>query len=544
MNLLLNFIIALSVTMVLIPPLARLALRLNLVDQPSLRKVHSHPVPRVGGAAIVVGATLPIVLLLDVTPQVLGFLTASAVLLLFGLADDFMNLRWPIKLTGQVLAVGAVMFIGGVQVASWTPGVRELLPMWIAMPLSFVFLLGITNAINLADGLDGLAGGTTLLCFCALALLALAGADAVTASIALASIGAILGFLRFNTHPARIFMGDSGSQFLGLGVGVTAVVATQNPQSSVSAALPLLLLGLPVLDTLMVMVQRLLDGRSPFDADRNHIHHKLLALGFEHQEAVVAIYLLQCALFLAAYFLRFESDGLIMTVFGVFALAVISLLQWAQVRGWRWRQRQSSPRGSLLVRQLRWLRAPERLPHWALLFLCLCVPAYSLHAIARAVAVSPDVALLALGLLTLGLVVLPWMWSHDLGWIERGAIYVAAVLVVYLDQTSAGADATWKLGFFGLLACAVVVRFRLAHDRRFEVTPLDVLVIFIALVVPNLPGTLTLPPGLALGIAKIVVLLYAIEMMLTAGLRWNISRAVVAIVLVALAIRGLLPIVN
>jgi UDP-GlcNAc:undecaprenyl-phosphate GlcNAc-1-phosphate transferase len=336
-------------------------------------------------------------------------------------------------------------------------------------------------------------------------------------------------------------MGDSGSQFLGLGVGVTAIVTTQNPQGSVSAALPLLLLGLPVLDTLMVMVQRLLEGRSPFDADRNHIHHKLLALGFEHQEAVVAIYLLQCALFLAAYFLRFESDVLIITVFGLFALAVISLLQWAHAQGWRWRQRQSSPGGSLLARRLRWLRAPERSPRWALMFLCFCVPAYSLYAIARAAAVSPDVAMLALGLLALGLLVLPWMWGHDLGWIERGATYVAAVLVVYLDQTSAGADASWKLGFFGLLACAVVVRFRLAHDRRFEVTPLDVLVIFIALVVPNLPGTLALPHGLALGIAKIVILLYAIEMMLTAGPRWNISRAVVAIILAALAIRGLVP---
>jgi UDP-GlcNAc:undecaprenyl-phosphate GlcNAc-1-phosphate transferase len=402
-----------------------------------------------------------------------------------------------------------------------------------------VFLLGITNAINLADGLDGLAGGTTLLCFCALALLAVAGGDPVTATITVAIIGAILGFLRFNTHPARVFMGDSGSQFLGLGVGVTAIMATQNPQNPVSAALPLLLLGLPVLDTLMVMAQRMLEGRSPFDADRNHIHHKLLALGFEHQEAVVAIYLLQCALFLAAYFLRFESDVLIMGVFGVFALTMIVLLHRAHVRGWRWRSQRGPQNRSLIARQLRWLRSPERLPRWALIFLCLGVPAYGLVAVMRAAVVSSDLAVLATSLLLLGVVALPWMWNRDLGWVERGAIYVAAAAVVYLDEANSPALGPVSLAFFAALAGAVGVRFRLANDRRFEVTPLDVLVIFIALVVPNLPSTIRLPPGLAFGIGKVIVLLYAIEMILTARLRWNVSRAVAAVVLVAVAIRGL-----
>jgi UDP-GlcNAc:undecaprenyl-phosphate GlcNAc-1-phosphate transferase len=496
-------------------------------------------VPRIGGAAMIVGATLPIALLLDLTPQIEGLLLASLVLLLFGLADDLLDLRWPVKLLGQALAVGTVMLVGGVQVGSWTPEIREALPAWIAAPLSFVFLLGITNAINLADGLDGLAGGTTLLCFCALALLAAAGGDPATASIAIAIIGAILGFLRFNTHPARVFMGDSGSQFLGLSVGVTAIMATQNPQSPVSAALPLLLLGLPVLDTLMVMAQRMLEGRSPFDADRNHIHHTLLALGFEHQEAVVAIYLLQCALFLAAYFLRFESDVLIIGVFGVFALASITLLHSAQVRGWRWRHVQGPQNRSLIARQLRWLRSPERLPRCALIFLCLGVPAYGLVAILRAAAVSSDLAVLATGLLLLGVFALPWMWNRDLGWIERGAIYVAAAAVVYLDQTNSPEHGPVSLAFFTVLAGAVAVRFRLANDRRFEVTPLDVLVIFIALVVPNLPSTIPLPPGLAFGIGKVIVLLYAIEMILTARLRWNVSRAVAAFVLAALAIRGL-----
>ena len=136
----------------------------------------------------------------------------------------------------------------------------------------------------------------------------------------------MLGFLRFNTYPASVFMGDAGSQLLGFAIGVLSIRATQGASSQISAALPILLLAVPILDTLSVMVQRVGEGRSPFSADRNHIHHKLLALGFEHHEAVMVIYSVQAALFVIAYFLRYESDLLILgVVSSLFALAIVAL---------------------------------------------------------------------------------------------------------------------------------------------------------------------------------------------------------------------------
>ena len=158
-------------------------------------------------------------------------------------------------------------------------------------------LVGITNAINLSDGLDGLAGGVTFLSLAAIAVLTYIAVDAGFMLLATMSImGSILGFLRFNTFPARIFMGDGGSQFLGFSAGVLAILLTQSSNTALSPALPLLILGLPILDTLMVMGERIYEGRSPFVADRKHIHHRLLALGFHHYEAVVTIYaLLRCS---------------------------------------------------------------------------------------------------------------------------------------------------------------------------------------------------------------------------------------------------------
>src|ERR1700759_5072084 len=135
-----------------------------------------------------------------------------------------------------------------------------------------------------------------LLCLCAIAVFSVASGNTTVTSIALIEAGAVLGFLRFNTHPARIFMGDAGSQMLGFSVGALAMLATQGDTCALSAALPLLLLGLPIMDTLTVMLTRIRAGRSPFSADRNHLQHRLLALGFAHREAVILLYLLQVIL--------------------------------------------------------------------------------------------------------------------------------------------------------------------------------------------------------------------------------------------------------
>jgi UDP-GlcNAc:undecaprenyl-phosphate GlcNAc-1-phosphate transferase len=539
MDLFLIFVIAMSVTIVLIPPLRRVAERLQVVDRPSSRKVHSHPVPRVGGVAMFIGTVLPLLVWLKLTPTLLAFLLGAGIVLAFGVTDDRFDLDYRIKVIGQLLAIGVVVIWGDVRIESVTLAAREPIAPWVSWPLTILFLLGVTNAINLADGLDGLAGGTTLLCLSAMGLIAFAGDNLLACAITVATVGAILGFLRFNTYPARIFMGDGGSQFLGFSAGVLSILVTQDAASPVSAALPLLLLCLPILDTLMVMTQRIAEGRSPFTADRNHIHHKLLALGFDHHEAVVAIYALQGALFVLAYLVRFESDLLLVGLFALCALLVVALLQGAHAAGWHRRRDRPAGHLSALSWRIRWLRAPERLPRWSFIFICMFVPAYCLFVIARASSVSQDLTWLAIGLLAVVAVTFPLAWRREPGWVEKGVAYVVAVLVTYLDQTTATTAHDLR-GFvpFVPLALAVALRFRLSNDRRFQVTPLDVLVIFVALVIPNLPGSLALPEGLGVGVAKIIVLLYAIEAILAERLRWDAPRALIAAALVALVAKG------
>ena len=315
MDLLLAFVIAMVVTMALIPPLVRVAARLQVLDDPASRKVHTQPIPRVGGIAMVVGSLLPLCLWLPMDRTLVAYLLAVIVLLVFGAWDDRVTLSPRTKFVGQLIAVLIVMLVGHVSIDTMMLGERVALPDWLGFGLTLLFLLGITNAINLSDGLDGLAGGTTLLCCAALALLGQSWDVRFVETVGVVLMGAILGFLRFNTYPARIFMGDAGSQFLGFSVGVLSILLTKQTATPLSTALPLLLIGLPVLDTLIVIVLRLHAGRSPFAADRQHFHHRLLALGLDHHEAVIVIYAVQCLLLLLAWQLRFENDVLIVATF-------------------------------------------------------------------------------------------------------------------------------------------------------------------------------------------------------------------------------------
>src|ERR1700735_1952025 len=337
MHYVIPFIVSMVVTMVCLPVLVCLGRKWLMVDHPGARKVHAVAVPRVGGVAMACGVFIASVFSISLQTADILFLVAAAVLTTFGGLDDRFDLDFRIKFVGQLTAVAIVIVAGDARIESIALDDRLWLPAWLSWPITVLFLVGVTNAVNLADGLDGLAGGTTFLCFCAIALLSGVGFPGSSTALSLAFAGAVLGFLRFNTYPASVFMGDAGSQLLGFGIGVLSIRATQSPGSEVSAAIPILLLAIPILDTLSVMVQRIGEGRSPFSPDKNHIHHKLLALGFGHHEAVMVIYVMQAALFLVAYFLRYESDLLILGVVTAFFALSISVFAAATRFGWRLR---------------------------------------------------------------------------------------------------------------------------------------------------------------------------------------------------------------
>lgn len=526
MDLMLGFLLAMSVTMALIPPLMQAAVRWNFLDAPDARKVHTTPVPRVGGIAMAAGTLLALLLSGEFAQPMPAYLAGVLVLLLFGVWDDRVTLSAGPKLLGQVIAVLLIMVWGDVTISTMTLTERLELPHWISWPLTFVFLIGVTNAINLADGLDGLAGGTTMLSLSALALLAFTAGTPFVGVVAIVIAGAILGFLRYNTHPARVFMGDGGSQILGFSAAVLAVVLTQDELTPLSSALPLLLLGIPIIDTLMVMTQRMLEGRSPLQADRNHIHHRLLALGFDHHEAVMGIYMLQASLFVTAWYLRYESDPAIIALFAGLSLLTIGSLQLAGASGWRLRpeNRDGVPGSSRVGRVIVWLREPNRLPRWSLLAIAIGVTLYFIAVAWVNPQPSEDVQIMAAIVALAMLCLLSVRWRQtEAGWALKGAAFLALVMAVYFDRQAP----TWldsrpalQIALFAALVISIVIRFRIASDRRFRVTPLDILVIFIAVAVPNLPGSVISSATVGESLAKLVVLMYGVETLFSSASGW------------------------
>ncbi len=524
--------------MVLIPPLMRGAARMGALDLPNERKVHTEALPRVGGIAMVAGAVLPIILWVPLGPQAVGFLVGVAVLLVFGVMDDRLDLDYRWKLVGQLVAALAVVVYGGVVIDRLTFLGIETLPPWFAVPLTLFFIVGITNAINLSDGLDGLAGGTTLLTLGAVAVMAYLAGSSELVVMSFSVMGAILGFLRFNTHPARLFMGDTGSQFLGFSAGVLTILLTQEANAALSPVLPIMLLGLPILDTLTVMVQRIYEGRSPFSADKNHLHHRLLALGLDHYEAVTVIYLLMSALVAGAFLLRYESDGLILLVYLVFCAVLTGGLRLASARGWHLSEhRGQAP--STLARWVAYLRVTGLLHVGPVYVLRVAIPLVLFAGAMLPVSISPDFGVASLALLMAALVS---MWR---GWTPtnvgaRAVIYIACAFAVYLLNTSPwgqGEYARYLDGYFLLLAPVIAIGIRFSDTEVFRVTPLDLLVILMALAVPSLPELNFHSLGAGRLALQLIVLFYGCEFLIS-RMRGSFSVLNVSTVL-ALGLMGM-----
>jgi len=540
-----GFIIAVFMTMVLIQPLMRMAEWLQIVDIPDARKVHTKAIPRIGGVAMVVGAMLPVAMWLMPQPSIAGILAGVAIILFFGVWDDRKNLDYRLKFLGQILAILIVIVYGGIKikyVPFWNAGT---LPDYVAIPFTVFALLGITNAINLADGLDGLAGGTTLLSLGMIAILAYMVDGTQVVLIAVSVMGSILGFLRFNTYPARIFMGDGGSQFLGFSVGVLVIMLTQQVNPMLNPAIAVLILGLPILDTVMVIGQRIYEGRSAFSPDKNHIHHKLMGLGFNHYEAVFLIYYAQSIFVLSAYFLRFKSDGMVVSFYLLLCSVVVAFFRIAGITGWRVHvQRNGQPRFPI-ERGIRWLREDDRLLKASFYFAVSVIALFLVLGSLLVGNVSRDVASLA-GIL---LIVMCASYIKHRGQAfhiaERTVAYTTLAVVVYLAQVSPGPLADFALLrniLLGALVLAIAIGFRFSHTDRFSGTTMDYLIIFIALVVPNLPDLHLFRLGganVGVEVAKLIILFYAIELVLTNTVRrWNIMRWVIFTALAILVARG------
>jgi UDP-GlcNAc:undecaprenyl-phosphate/decaprenyl-phosphate GlcNAc-1-phosphate transferase len=538
----LAFLIALSVTMILIPPLMRLAAPLRFVDIPSERKVHKRVIPRIGGVAMVLAAILAVGLGVNLDREQTGFLLGIAVISLFGAWDDRVSLDYRVKFFGQIIAAGIVVIYGGVLIQR-IPFLDMVLPPLLASAVTIFALLGTTNAINLSDGLDGLAGGVSLLSLGTIALLAqIAGGQDIVV-MALAVMGSILGFLRFNTHPAFVFMGDTGSQFLGFSLGVLSIVLTQKTAPALSSALPLMLLGLPLVDTLMVIAERMARKRSPFAPDRNHIHHKLLGLGLDHYEAVFFIYVIQAAYVSLAFLLRYQADSLVLSGYVLLSAAMIAASLQAQRTRWRIHGRRGEAGPGSITRRMRWLIYEGRFGRWALAYLLAAILAYLYVAVLYPAEIARDIGILALALLLLHLVFFFARRDQPFGTLERLSFYVASVVGVYLMQSADNGGLFFgKLEqlFFMLLALAVVAAIRYSfRNFRFKLTPLDFLVLFMVLVFPRVSGIYLPDINWQLALGEVIVMFYALELILAkVNWRWNWMRFAVLGILGIAGLRG------
>jgi len=507
-----SFITSLFICMALIPPLQVNAGRWRFMDLPGERKVHANPIPRIGGIAFGFSALLSIFFWVPQDPIVLPVLLSSLIILGFGIWDDRAGLHYKIKLIGQLLAA-LVVVIGGIHFEQIPFLFEDNVPMWLAIPLTVLFLVGAANAVNLSDGLDGLAGGLAFLGFAGIAYLAYLAHDVTVLVMAAGILGGLLGFLRYNTYPAIIFMGDAGSQLLGFSMGVLVLVLSDPSRTPFTVAVGLLILGLPFLDTIAVMGQRLIRGRSPFIGDRNHVHHKLLALGLSHYEAVIVIYGIQATMLGLAYLLRWQSDALVLAAYGAFAMAMFTLFV-ATERGDLAR---SSPPDGRMLSNTKLARAAQWLSEMAPRFLAIVVPSFLIANVFLPGHVPLDVGYAALSLfavLLAGLWLLPQHRSHFV----RGGLYVGSAFLMYMGEQSNLSD-MWPLyvtynTLLAIIAILVVLSMRFGRGNRFQTTPLDYLIVFFALIVPLLPEMRADMPTLSILAAKLIVLYFSFELLL------------------------------
>lgn len=276
----------------LTPAVRVLAERIGAVDLPGGRRIHDHPIPRMGGLAICAGFFAVALLLARMTGPVIGLLLGALLILLMGAADDILQLSPWVKLGVQV-AAGLIAMVFGVRIeAISAPGAAQpfLALGQFSAPLTLLWLVGCTNAVNLIDGLDGLAAGVSVISSLTLFEAALLAGQPNAALLLSALLGACLGFLPFNFNPAVIFMGDAGSQFLGFVLACVAVIGAFKFQTALTLAVPVLAMSLPLADAVCSFFRRLLRGQSPFRADRGHFHHRLLALGFSQKQTAAVLY--------------------------------------------------------------------------------------------------------------------------------------------------------------------------------------------------------------------------------------------------------------
>lgn len=330
LKILLAFIISFVVAFATTPLVKKLAVKIGAIDIPDEeRRVHKKPTPLVGGLAIFFGFLVSTLLFSRKDMEFMGMLIGSVVIVILGIFDDKYNLSAKLKLLMQIIAAAIPVFMG-VRIE------RIILPFfefefgWISYPVTILWIVALTNAVNLIDGLDGLATGVSSIASLSMFCVALMQGDFVSAVLTAALVGSCFGFLPYNFNPASIFMGDTGSTFLGFVMATVSVTGLFKMHAIISFAVPFIAFGIPIFDTSFAIFRRIKEHRPIMSPDRGHLHHRLIDRGFSVKQAVLIIYLI-CILLGAIAFMCFKSKIWALAIAVVGILGALVFRYWGRV---------------------------------------------------------------------------------------------------------------------------------------------------------------------------------------------------------------------
>lgn len=530
--------LAMAISMAIIPLMMRLAPILGMIDKPDPRKVHTVPIPRVGGLGIVLGAMVPMLLWLPYSDLTISIFIGATILLVFGTWDDVAELGHYVKFVGQIAAAGIVVYYGDLYVSHFPMYNYETIPEVIGRPFTVVAIVGMINAINHSDGLDGLAGGESLISLSVIAYLGFLFNSDLLLIICAASIGGIFGFLRFNSHPARVFMGDGGSQFLGFILAVLVIILTQQVNPVLSPSIAVLLLGLPIVDILAVFFLRAKHKLNLFKATRNHIHHRLLDIGFLHYESVMFIYTIQFVLVISAIPLMYENDLLNLILYLSICTSVFVFLTWSERSNFKIHVAKTTRKNKLSLILKKYPRMHD-VPIKAI------EAGLSLFIIASSLVISEVPEDFAFSSLLLLICLVFTLNTRAFAFqLYRLILFITIGFSVYLLTTFPSEWLFEKVDlvviYFSIMMILGFIAVKTISSNEFKITPLDYLVIAVALFIEFIPGENEIRQNIIWMVLQIIILFYVCELVVqNMNSRLNRFTGSVALALALIAYRGL-----
>ncbi len=325
---------ALVISFAMSPLVKSFAYKVGAIDVPKdNRRMHKVPTPRLGGLAIFLGFLVSILLFVKIDYSMQGILLGSVIIVVLGVVDDIVALKAGIKFVVQILAALVAVYHGvQVQVLS-NPNIFSEQPYWhlgiLSVPLTVLWIVAVTNSVNLIDGLDGLANGVSTISALTVLVIALWVSETEIAIIMAALVGACIGFMPYNMNPAKMFMGDTGATFLGYILATISIQGLFKTYAIISFVVPFLILGLPIFDTSFAFVRRIAHGQNPMKADRSHVHHRLIDMGLNQKQAVAILYVISAILGLSAVVLA--TSGEIKALVTLVTLAAVALIAYKAV---------------------------------------------------------------------------------------------------------------------------------------------------------------------------------------------------------------------